>query len=332
MRKTFKLFLIILFISNNILGNSFSVMTLNTQNLFDSEDDDGKDDKAYLPIDKKQSTAHQESCKKIWVKSWRNECLYLNWNEDTKNAKLLNLVDLITAYNNNGPDIVALQEVENINILKELFNLLEPFGYIDFKLLESNDRRGIDTAYITKYSLEDIKLHYIKFSPEFSKKKTRPIFEATLSINNHKIKFYNVHFPSNFLPTKMRVESFETLNFLLDQHDYPSVALGDFNLTNIDNLKFKVFENQMSSWDVAHYVGCNDCKGTYFYKPKKSWDFLDTIMISKGRGVEFVKTSIEVFRTESNTYKNSDKPYRFDPITKNGVSDHFPMVAQIKIN
>jgi hypothetical protein len=55
-------------------------------------------------------------------------------------------------------------------------------------------------------------------------------------------------------------------------------------------------------------------------------------MISKDRGVEFVKTSIEVFRTESNTYKNSDKPYRFDPITKNGVSDHFPMVAQIKIN
>jgi hypothetical protein len=88
----------------------------------------------------------------------------------------------------------------------------------------------------------------------------------------------------------------------------------------------------MSAWDVAHYVGCNDCKGTYFYKPKKSWDFLDTIMISKDRGVEFVKTSIEVFRTESNTYKNSDKPYRFDPITKNGVSDHFPMVAQIKIN
>lgn len=332
MTRLLKLFLIILCISNNISANSFSVMTLNAQNLFDTQDDTGKDDKAYLPLIKKQSNAHKKACKKIWVKSWRNECLYLDWNEDTKNAKLHNLVDLITAYKTNGVDILALQEIENINILKELFVLLKPFGYVDFKLLESNDRRGIDTAYISKYYLKDIKLHYIKFSPEFSKKDTRPIFEATLLINSHKIKFYNVHFPSNFLPTKMRVESFETLNFLLNQHDYPSVALGDFNLTNSDNIKYKVFQNQMNEWDVAHYVGCHNCKGTYFYKPKKSWDFLDTIMISKDRNIEFVKTSIEVFQTEYNTYKNSDKPYRFDPIAKKGVSDHFPMVAQIKIN
>ena len=44
MRVPLKLFLIILFISNNITASSFSVMTLNTQNLFDTYDDIGKDD------------------------------------------------------------------------------------------------------------------------------------------------------------------------------------------------------------------------------------------------------------------------------------------------
>lgn len=332
MTRLLKLFLIILCISNNISANSFSVMTLNAQNLFDTQDDIGKDDKAYLPLVKKQSNAHKKSCKKISVKSWRNECLYLDWDQNTKNAKLLNLVDLITEYKNNGADIIALQEVENINILKQLFTLLEPFGYVDFKLLESNDKRGIDTAYISKYSLKDIKLHYVEFSSEFSKKDTRPIFEATLMINSHTIKFYNVHFPSNYLPTKMRLESFETLNFLLDQHNYPSIALGDFNLTNVDNIKYKVFKNQMNAWEVAHYIGCNNCKGTYYYQPKNSWDFLDTILISKNRGINFIAKTVEVFKTETNTYKDSDKPFRFNPTTKKGVSDHFPMVAQIEIN
>ena len=56
MRIQLKLFLIILCVSNSISANSFSVMTLNSQNLFDTNDDDpGKDDKAYLPLEKKQS-------------------------------------------------------------------------------------------------------------------------------------------------------------------------------------------------------------------------------------------------------------------------------------
>ena len=52
--------------------------------------------------------------------------------KETKNAKLKNLVKVIVAYNENGADVVGLQEIENMNILKQLFKLLEPYGYIDF--------------------------------------------------------------------------------------------------------------------------------------------------------------------------------------------------------
>jgi len=117
MRIHLKLFIVILCLSTATSANSFSVMTLNTQNLFDTYDDIGKDDKAYLPFEKKQNPEHKKSCSRIKVKSWRNECLYLDWNDEIKEAKLKNLVSLITSYQKGGADILALQEVENIKIL-----------------------------------------------------------------------------------------------------------------------------------------------------------------------------------------------------------------------
>ena len=49
---------------------------------------------------------------------------------------LLTWLKVILAYDNSGPDILALQEVENLNILTQLFNLLEPHGYKDLMLIQ----------------------------------------------------------------------------------------------------------------------------------------------------------------------------------------------------
>ena len=54
-------------------------------------------------------------------------------------------------------------------------------------------------------------------------------------------------------------------------------------------------------------------------------------MVSRNRGVELVKDSIDVFKIEFNTYKDTGKPHWFDPESKMGVSDHFPFVAEIKL-
>jgi endonuclease/exonuclease/phosphatase family metal-dependent hydrolase len=129
----------------------------------------------------------------------------------------------------------------------------------------------------------------------------------------------------------MRIESFQKLKELIASHNMPSVALGDFNLTNKDDKKFNIYQNQEDYWHVAHREGCRPCSGTYYYGRGKSWDFLDTIMLSKNRGVEFVKESIDVFKIELNTYKDTGKPHWFDPESKMGVSDHFPFVAEITL-
>ena len=157
----------------------------------------------------KQSIEHKNSCNSITVNRWRMECFFQDWNEETKNAKLNNLLEVIVSYDSNGADVIGLQEIENMNILEQLFNLLEPYGYKDFHLLESNDKRGVDTAFISKHKITNPKLHYVNFSPDFETIDTRPIFEVDININGKVMKFYNVHFPSNWHPVQMRIESFQ---------------------------------------------------------------------------------------------------------------------------
>ena len=326
-----KIFFGLIFLLPNLYSDTLSVMTFNVQNLFDTRDDFGKDDKAFLPSNKKLSEEHQKECNKIKVNSWRLECLFLDWNKNTKDAKLENIKKNILSFNGDGPDLIAFQEIENINILRQLFVLLKSYGYKDFQLLESTDKRGIDTAYISKYTMYDPKLHYIKFSKKFQTKDTRPIFEISIKVNGSSIKIYNSHFPSNYYDIQMRIESFQVLNNLHKSHTYPSIALGDFNVNSIDDSNFNIYKNQEDQWFVAHIEGCTSCKGTYYYNYGKSWDFLDTILISRNRGISFDNKSIKIHKTKFNTYKNTGKPFRFDPKSKKGVSDHFAMVAIINI-
>ena len=78
-------------------------------------------------------------------------------------------------------------------------------------------------------------------------------------------------------------------------------------------------------------IGCNGCKGSYYYNYGKSWDFLDTIFMSRNRGISFIPGSIDIVRTNRNSYSDSGKPKNFNPIKGFGVSDHLPMVAKFKV-
>lgn len=324
--------IVTLFISFHLNSLEFSVMTLNADNLFDTKDDLKKDDKAFLPIELKKSNKHKESCLRIKVKSWRDECLFLDWNESIKNYKLSNIVSSITSYEINGPDILALQEIENLNILNQLLTLLKPYGYIDAKLLEGDDFRGIDTAVISKFNIVDARLHKISFKGKYKNKKTRPILDITLDVFDNKIKIYNIHFPSGFNDVSMRIDSLNTLNKLLLTHDLPSIALGDFNINSKEDKSFNLYKFQEDLWNVAHISGCNFCKGTYFYNNDKTWQFLDSIFLSKNRGMSYVTGSIKIHTNNFNSFPNTGKPKIFNTINKEGVSDHLPMVAKIKLN
>ena len=83
---------------------------------------------------------------------------------------------------------------------------------------------------------------------------------------------------------------------------------------------------------MSHQQGCKECAGTYYYKPKDDWSFLDAILVSKGRGVSFNTNSIDVLINQSNAFKDSSKPKGFDAVSMEGVSDHFPVIAKVNFS
>ena len=318
--------------ANPLATEELSLMSYNVENLFDTADDFLKDDKAFLPVTKKKHVYHIGACNKIEVKKWRDECLYLDWSEEAKTKKILNIAKVISSLNSDGADIIAFQEIENINVLKDLFNQLEPLGYIDFVLLEGRDYRGIDSAIISKFPIKRSKLHFIKFSPGFPIKDTRPILEAQIDLLGKTLRVYSVHFPAPFLNSVMRKDAFIHLENLVNSHDDPAVAMGDFNVTSEEETELGTFKDQSKTWYVSHYQGCANCKGTYYYQPKDDWSFLDAILVSKGRGVNFNTSSIDVLINNTNAYKDSFKPKGFDAVSMEGVSDHFPVIAKVNFS
>ena len=66
-KKFFQSLLILFLFVPSLASDEFSVMTLNVDNLFDTKDDKNKDDKAYLPIEEKQSKEHIRSLSLIHI-------------------------------------------------------------------------------------------------------------------------------------------------------------------------------------------------------------------------------------------------------------------------
>ena len=126
-------------------------MTFNVENLFDNDDDPGKVDETFLAIEDKRSEAHIENCNRIAVDRWRDQCLYWDWSDAGIERKLTVVADAIRQVDNGrGPDILALQEVENVRILERLRNeQLADLGYREPILIEGHDARGIDVAFLT---------------------------------------------------------------------------------------------------------------------------------------------------------------------------------------
>ena len=92
----FRFFLLLaLSFSYFISAEQISIMSYNLNNLFDAQDDVGKDDKAYLPIALKNNDDHIMGCLQVNNSKWRNECLFLDWSEEVVQKKISNISDLL---------------------------------------------------------------------------------------------------------------------------------------------------------------------------------------------------------------------------------------------
>ena len=318
-----------------------SIMTFNVQNLFDNVDDPGKDDKAYLPLAAKQSGEHIAACNEIEVDSWRAECLELDWSDAAIEHKLGVVAAAIRQYDDGrGADIIALQEIENSAILDRLsFEYLGELGYGPGILIEGEDNRGIDVAFLSRLPLtEPPALHPIRFEdyPE-REGDTRGVLQATFMLpDGSELTGFSVHFPAPFHPTAMRVAAYQQLNELRRQlpDDRPVFAAGDFNTTSTEMREQGMLERFVRPLWTAVHEYCDGCPGTHYYARDDRWSFLDMILFAPPRGEnatwQIRADSVRILNGTPAQVTQDGTPNRYRAAAGTGVSDHWPLVVTIE--
>lgn len=319
---------------------SVTIMTFNVENLFDTEDDAGKNDRAYLPRTKKNDPEHIAACEIIEVERWRWECLELDWNEDILDFKLRQIASAILQVNDGrGPDILALQEVENIRILERLSrDYLAAAGYGDAILIEGRDLRGIDVAFLSRLPLAGkSELHPLDLSsfPDRARD-TRGVLEATFELpNGGLVTGYSVHFPAPYHPIEMREIAYDHLNRLRAGLPEGRIvfAAGDFNTPSREMSDTTIMDDRVRPlWTVAHEVGCSECKGTNYWVRGESWSFLDMILLSIPEDSYWQVRPDGVFVADrAQGQLNPDGTVkRFSPESLEGISDHLPFLVTLE--
>ncbi|MDJ0916889.1 MAG: endonuclease/exonuclease/phosphatase family protein [Woeseiaceae bacterium] len=320
-----------------------SIMAFNVENLFDTSDDASKDDKTFLPLAMKQDEAHIAECNEIEVDRWRRQCLEWDWNEEALAIKLERVASAILQVNDGrGPDIVALQEVENLSILERLrVEHLEAAGYGPAILLEGQDLRGIDVAFLSRLPLAgEPVLHDLRFDdnvPRERQQDTRGVLQADFELpDGTTLTGLSVHFPAPFHPTEMREVAYRHLNAIKRSlpDNRPTFAAGDFNTTSVENADKDMFGRFVrDEWTIAHEVGCEGCLGTSYFQPRDDWSFLDMVIWSDGDGWTLDANSVAIPKNAPEQSRELEPgilaPKRFDTIDMSGISDHYPILVTI---
>jgi endonuclease/exonuclease/phosphatase family metal-dependent hydrolase len=169
---------------------------------------------------------------------------------------------------------------------------------------------------------------------------TRGILEATFRLpGGALLTGYAVHFPAPFHPTEMRVAAYEFLNQLRAglPADRAAFAAGDFNTTSSeDRAKSMLDRFARPAWIVVHERGNVGAKGTSYYDRDDSWSFLDMILWSPARqrgdaAWSLREGSVRVANGTPAQVEDGVRPARFELPEGSGVSDHWPLLADIEL-
>ena len=188
------LFLLLFTITLN--AKTFTVASYNVENLFDLNDD---------------KTEYSEF--KPNTQS--------NWNEKTFNIKFEHITKVISELD---ADIIALQEIENREIMQQLMKKLPQYTYYSFIKYPDS---AVGLGFLSKIKIKENKNLDVKFRTRVF----RPILETTFIYENIEFKIFNNHWTSKSFAESYRVKYAKILQERVTQlaKDYDYILLGDFN-------------------------------------------------------------------------------------------------------
>ena len=300
-----------------LLSSFFTLVELNCENLFDTRHDVGKEDSEFLP----EGSRHWTSTK-YWGKVNRIGQEILSCSDDL-------------------PDLVALVEVENDSVLKDLTrrSLLRNAGY-QYLMTESGDVRGLDIALLYQpFRFRPICYEALKVEQVKNMRPTRDIlYVQGLYASGDTLHVFVVHSPSRYggeietRPYRLQVVKALQQAIKAISDDGKIMVLGDFNdYADSPSLK-RLYELELQNV-TANIKGRNGTPANYRYQGE--WHSLDHVLVSPSlsQKVDTAYINDAPFLLEEETEYGGKRPrrsfhgFRF----QQGFSDHLPLVVRFTL-
>lgn len=319
----------------------FRVMSWNVENLFDTRHDTLKNDKEFLPE------------------------AYRHWNDSKYKKKLADIAAVITAVGEwNPPALVALCEVENDSVLRDLtrHSPLKELNY-NFVMTDSPDLRGIDVALLYQQNqFKRLSHRSISIPPLNGHRPTRDLLHVSgLLTTGDTLDVFVCHFPSRSGGAKAsepyrlhaaRIVRTEADSLLKARRHPLLVILGDFN-DYPSNKSIQEVLGAVSPPPIAtaainpsalYHLLARSAKSRNFgsYKYQGEWGLLDHLIVSG----TLLNTSSHLFTSEEKAAVarlpflltkdekyGGDEPFRTYKGMKyqGGISDHLPVYTDFTL-
>ena len=325
-------FFLLLLLSVLLTGAEVKIATYNIENLFDLRYS-GHEYEEYIPNT-----------------SWQ-------WNSTNYRKKIKNISQVIVDM---APDIIAIQEIESLQALKDLRAQVQRDGlYLPYYAISSAKQTSVKVALLSKYPLRSQELR-ITASYRY-----RNILEAKVQLGNEQLYIFVNHWKAKSGPESRRIVSAKILKQRLNTlGDVNYVLLGDFNsdyrenetflrkrklndtggITGINHILKTVDHNEAVTYHALQ--GCSQCAYNLWYElPKEQrWSHkyrgrgegLDSMIISPKladkKGIEYTADSFHKF--DAPYLFKKGRIYRWQRSRKypkhhlgKGYSDHLPIYA-----
>ena len=322
MRNWWRIVLTFFLISHSFIfsfSQSLTLVELNCENLFDCHHDSLKQDTEWLPAS---------------VRKWTPDRYWRKVNSIGQ--------EIISCSEQSLPDLVALVEVENDSVLRDLTrrSLLRNAGY-DFLMTQSPDVRGIDVALLYQpFSFRPVCYDYLDVEPLEDMRPTRDIlYVQGETVGGDTLHVFVVHAPSRFGGEKVtrpnrRVVMERLIGAIrLLPPDAKVIVAGDFN-DYADSPSLLFLEEHALHNVTKGVVGSHGAQGTYRYDGQ--WESIDHILVSPALlgFAEQVYINDAPFLLEEDKKYGGLKPFRTynGYLYQRGFSDHLPLVVRFSIN
>lgn len=305
--------ILLLMYACEVKAQTFTIMSYNIENAFDTIHDEGKNDYEYCDGGERK------------------------WSQYRLFQKLKSVGKVIAAADEKRPvDLIGLCEVENDTVMQCLTQRtsLSSLGY-RYIMTNSLDERGIDVALLySPFTFHPIETEPIR--PKTKKDKTRDILHVAGTIaGGDTLDVYVVHLPSKRGGSEGQKLSMSICQQLQAHTDSVRTLRQHPNLLIMGDFNAETNSQQLKLLTRSHHLIDRTAKlqpGTYKYQGE--WSILDHIL-THTTTLSHQQTRILnlSFLTEPDPTHGNVKPYRTyqGPVYQGGVSDHLPVVSVFQI-